>query len=109
MIEYQCTNCGVQGVKLWREPGVFMSRIHPKCADCAVEHERIRGHIPASFTPWDVDKDGAHASANRGKVYTIGTLAPAIPTVDMQSFWGYLCTEPGRFKWWQRLPTLQPI
>jgi len=43
----------------------------------------------------------------RGETFTIGHLVPAVPTKDHTGYWGYLSIEPGCFKWWKRLPTLQ--
>lgn len=97
-IPYECCDCGVEGVKLWREYNTFLENQSLKCRTCsekeaAPARERRRHENPAAAKLMDeMDTD------------TIGWRVPAVPTEDGSTFWGYTSVPEGRALWWYALP-----
>jgi len=83
--KYRCSKCGRAGYKLWRQYNTFLDHIRLLCAACAEETE---GEM------LDLTQQSQ-----------IGNLVPAIPTVDLESYWGS-ASAPGEARlWWNRLRT----
>lgn len=101
MKNYLCSNCKVDGVKLWREWNTFADETLLLCADCAVKHEKIEGRT--------VGDDGRipdkHAGHLGQKTDQIGLLIPAVPYGDSDTFWGYSSVPDEGVAWWKALPT----
>lgn len=94
--DYKCGNCGITGIKLWRE----YQTSHPelRCAKCAGEvgKKSIEG----------IDADGTLPSEFGVRTDSIGWYVPAVPTEDGIGWWGYTSVPDAGVNWWRRLPTL---
>jgi len=82
-IEYKCTKCGIDGVKLWRQYNTFLDHLEVLCKDCA---EKDQGK--------SIKEDSDR----------IGYLVPAIPTKEGDTFWGLGAVPTSLAIWWYRLP-----
>lgn len=78
---YKCSDCGAEGVRLWREYQTFLDRQKLRCRTCSEKHEEkeLRGD-------------------------QIGWLIPAVPSPDGKTFWGYMSIPMSASKWWRSLP-----
>lgn len=93
---YFCTNCGVQGVKLWRIPGRFNNH-QVLCANCTCIEQKIEIS--------SVDENGTLAlPGTRQRTPQIGNRIPAIPKPENNSFWGYADSPVESKNWWNGLP-----
>ena len=92
MIEYKCSKCGIESVRLWRQYQTFLDYVELMCVDCA-EKDQNR---PSGF-----DKNG---NKILGQTDQIGWLVPAVPTIEDDTFWGYSSVPQDRVKWWYSLP-----
>ena len=88
-IIYKCFNCGVEGVKLWRQYQTFLNHIELLCVDCALKNQNKNEEITEEIIK---RKD------------SIGCLVPAVPTIEEDTFWGYAAVPIDRCKWWFDLP-----
>lgn len=95
-MEYKCTTCGVEGVKLWREYNIFLSHQTLECVDCACKSQDKDASL--------VDEDGMRP-CNSGLVTTdqIGWRVPACPT-ENGTFWGYTSVPQKDVLKWKSLP-----
>jgi hypothetical protein len=82
-IVYTCKDCGACGVRLWREYNTFLDNITLRCRACAMLNQPGKA---------SADSDA------------IGWLIPAVPTVEMDTFWGYTSVPQDRCAWWDALP-----
>ncbi len=79
---YECSECGVRGVRLWREYGVFAREVSPLCASC-------------------VQQDQKEALVQD----QCGSFVPAVPTHEVDTpWWGYLAIPREWYGWWLGLP-----
>lgn len=91
---YECYRCHMTGVKLWREWNTFLDQQQLLCHDCI--------HI--------VKKDQVERNKEMTETYRIpetdqlGGMAPAVPTEDGQTFWGYSSVPSAGVEWWKALP-----
>lgn len=99
---YACSTCQAKDVKLWRQYNTLANHIKLLCAPCACRDQKVAD---------DVDKNGLIRSsipefAARGsRTDQIGSLVPAVPTEDGDTFWGYTSVPQPGVEWWKRLPT----
>jgi hypothetical protein len=99
-IEYRCTLCGAEGVKLWREYQTFADQTELLCVDCAEKSPLASGKKCRLNFP------RLEAGGKYPDVYSdqIGWLVPAVPDVEAESFWGYTSVPQDRVEWWKQLP-----
>lgn len=100
-ITYCCTKCGKSGIKLWRQYQTFLDHIQLLCGACALTDQKLEGPIG----------DDGRRPAEPGSERTtdqIGWLIPAVPTVELDTFWGYSSVPDDRLRWWRALPTDAP-
>lgn len=84
---YTCSDCGVRGVKLWREYQTFLDSQTLRCRACCEKHA------------------GKPKSENSDQ---IGWSVPAVPTPDGTTFWGYSSVPILAVNWWDALPETNP-
>ena len=98
---YVCSNCPAHGVKLWRlyPNSVLAEHQVLLCAACAA---------PGI----DVDDDGRRDDDGGRETWTDqldhaehGSMVPAVPTEDGETFWGYTSVPEDGVRWWRALPT----
>lgn len=92
-IEYTCEDCGVSGVRLWREYNTFLNHIRLRCRSCAILNQKGK-----ASNCWTSEPFGDQ----------IGWLVPAVPTVELDTFWGYSSVPQDRVDWWHALPVSLP-
>lgn len=80
---YMCATCHAEGVKLWREGGVF-GPFTLLCMVCACREQK-------------------RAPPKLGGTDQIGLRVPAVPDGE-GSFWGYTSVPDDRVAWWKALP-----
>ena len=94
-IEYKCSKCGVENVKLWRQYQTLACYVDLLCAYCAMEDQDKVGVV---------GEDGRRQSELGDWTDQIGWLVPAVPTVEMDTYWGYTSVPQDRVEWWKKLP-----
>lgn len=95
-LPYVCSKCGVEGVKLWRQWNTMASDINLLCAMCASHDQEER------LT--DLDERGYHTDEWSSRSCLIGSLAPAVPTEEGDTYWGFTSVPDGPLNWWYSLP-----
>lgn len=95
---YVCGKCGATGVKLWRPYNTFPEPQDLTCAVCSAQEE--------GKDIGDIDESGCHNSEMGGHTDQIGWRVPAIPTEEMDNYWGYTSVPGPGVEWWRKLPTL---
>lgn len=103
--EYLCGQCGVLGVKLWREYQTFLNHQSLLCGACACREQSKEGK---TFTV-DARPDGGASAGYREDKHAlrgdqIGWRIPAVPTADGRTYWGYTSVPSEGVAWWFRLP-----
>ena len=98
---YRCADCGVAGVKLWRPWSTVAEHVVLRCAACALKRS---AHADKDVR---VDDDGFMPS-RYGRTDQVGSMAPAVPTADGETYWGYTSVPDDGVAWWKRLPTRLP-
>ena len=86
---YKCSKCGVTDVKLWRYYNTFLEYQELFCLKCACHNQKKTLKTMSERT----DK--------------IGSLIPAVPTENGDTFWGYSSVPQDGCEWWYNLPTLK--
>jgi hypothetical protein len=99
MIDYRCSKCGLTGHKLWRQSHVCADQIDLLCATCA-ESDQKESHPGEKIEVGKSYVDG-HLTDQ------LGSLVPAIPVEDEDTFWGYTSTPNEGCLWWHQLPTFK--
>ncbi len=96
---YQCCDCAVSDVKLWRALFHRTSRGKLRCCDCAAKNQH---HLDIH----DMAETGMHMNMNKtGMTDQIGCLVPAIPMKESDAFSGDIQAYPEEdWAWWDRLP-----
>jgi hypothetical protein len=97
---YECYRCHVTGVKLWREWNTFLDHQRLLCYACVnvekpdaiAEHEKFKKDYPGMMDNTD----------------QLGGMAPAVPTEDGSTFWGYSSVPQAGVEWWKALPENRP-
>lgn len=87
---YECSKCGVDGVKLWRQYNTLACYIELMCVDCAEKDQDKKCMLEAEDRFERTDQ--------------IGWLIPAVPTPDRHTFWGYTSVPEDGCVWWKDLP-----
>ncbi len=104
-ITYECSRCGAKNCKLWRDYQTFLNHLELYCICCAGEDQKKDIS--------DVDNQGRRrlakdeeymASRTDYRSDQIGWLVPAVPTAEMDTFWGYTSVPEDRCEWWYALP-----
>lgn len=90
---YECSKCGVSGVKLWR--GFNSFHVDLFCVKCASQHPTIDIST--------LDKNGMRLE-NGERTDQIGFYVPAVPCESGETYWGYTSVPDAGVTWWQRLP-----
>ncbi len=128
---YTCGECGVGGVKLWREYQTFLNHQSLRCLHCACrEQDKVRtptedgrslytgvvhhwyrtadmadghwvGYDPKEGPPPNAIETGS----KRERTDQIGWRVPAVPTEENDTYWGYTSVPTPGVEWWCRLPT----
>lgn len=80
---YQCTCCGNDSVRLWRESNTFADQTDLLCVDCCEERSGRKCELPTSDQ--------------------IGWWLPAV-AASGGTFWGYTSVPEERVKWWHDRP-----
>lgn len=101
---YQCSACGVVGLKLWRQYNTVASELDLLCGPCALKDQKHDGPIgeDGRCPTWIAPHDDKPIMTDQ-----IGGLVPAIPTEDNSTFWGYTSVPASGVRWWRGLPTLK--
>ena len=68
------------------------------CAECAKKDQKKR---------FAVDEAGEHVDRYGHKSDQIGWLIPAVPTDDMDTYWGYTTVPEVGCVWWDMLPVVE--
>lgn len=89
-VQYVCSKCGTENVKLWREYQTCADRAALECASCS---------MPGMI----VDEEGFHPDPNHGKTDSFNWKVPAVPVGD--TYWGYTSVPSQDLEWWKALPT----
>jgi len=96
---YICSRCHVPGLKLWRQYNTMTNHLKLVCARCADPKTAV-------------DRSGCHKDRYGQKsdqltdiIGTTGSLVPAVPTVEGDSYWGYTSVPLAGCVWWKALPT----
>lgn len=89
---YACTECGVTGVRLYREYQTFLNHSSLECTACALKHYK-RTHEGK-----DYDMEGKTVT------FDIGWMVAAIPSEEGRTYWGYIGAPAAAVEWWLRLP-----
>ncbi len=95
--DYKCGECGAHGVKLWRLYQTFLDHQQFTCAECSAKAEdkdisgiNADGCMPCELGCGDTDQ--------------IGWRVPAIPTEELDTYWGYSSVPQPGCDWWRKLP-----
>jgi hypothetical protein len=106
-IDYRC-KCGAAGVKLWRQYNTFLDHIELHCVDCGLKRaQKLRKFgYSKELICTEVAADGSHLFYG-SKNYELNSLVPAVPTAELDTFWGYTSTPQDRWQWWLALPLRQ--
>jgi len=91
---YVCCKCGAKGVKLWRLYNTFLDHQKLTCVVCSGKEEDVDVS--------DVDESGKFTS-EYGRTDQIGSLIPAVPTEECDTYWGYTSVPQGGVVWWREL------
>lgn len=90
--DYNCDDCKVHGVRLWREYQAMASVIELLCAHCG-EKNQAKSH-----------ESGWKSTFSRGQGEQIGWLIPAIPVEGRNTYWDQSSVPERGIRWWQCLP-----
>lgn len=82
---YECGDCGVTGVRLYREYQTFLDQQHLRCRKCACENQKKEQPCTSSE-------------------HEIGWLVAAVPTEDGTTYWGFTSVPDAGVTWWDQLP-----
>ena len=96
---YSCSQCKVDGVKLWRQYQTLADRVELLCACCSLTNQKLEG---------PVGPDGKRMTEHGMRSDSIGWLVPAVPTEEGDTFWGYTSVPQPGVTWWRKLPTEKP-
>lgn len=94
--EYACQQCGMTGVKLWREAHAYSGPLVLLCVDCCGKHEGI--------DPATVDEVGDRVRDDGWLTDQIGWWVPAVPDWDGEGMWGYTSSPPDDYERWRKMP-----
>lgn len=83
---YACGECGIRGVRLYREYNTFLEHQRLRCRACVVAE---------AGEPSELVGPGEH---------TIGWTVAAVPTEDGVTYWGYSSVPQEGVDWWDNLP-----
>jgi len=98
--DYECSQCGAKGCKLWRQYNTMASCLDLMCGPCALKDQNKEGA--------DIDDQGyiRDPEIDGMKCDQIGWLVPAVPCEEEEAtYWGYSLVPPDGVKWWRALPS----
>jgi hypothetical protein len=98
LADYRCGQCGLSGVKLWREYSTFYDKKDLRCAVCACAKYGEDVSKIDSEGRSDFKGDGMRSDS-------IHWLVPCVPDTG-GSVWGYTSVPPEACRWWKDLPTI---
>lgn len=127
---YKCHECGVGGVKLWRDYQTFLEHQSLLCLKCACDEQgkvrtptengdsfytgkihywyRTKTMLPDHWNGYDPKKgppkDAVETKEERETTDQIGWRVPAVPTKENDTYWGYTSVPDDGCKWWDNLP-----
>lgn len=96
---YCCSRCRVPGLKLWRQYNTFLSHLQLVCAGC------IDPAVKVGRDGMHTDRYGQRSDQMTDRIGTTGSLVPAVPTEQADTFWGYSSVPIAGVAWWRALPT----
>lgn len=110
---YECAQCEVRGVKLWRQFQTFADQIELLCKLCAIiDQEKTIDRQEQEYIA-SLKKHGAPIEPPP-ESDQIGNLIPAVPDIlpsprnwilhKDATFWGYSSVPRGGRMWWHTLP-----
>ena len=102
---YICSRCKTPGLKLWRQyntPVKFIELVCARCADPGLKVERDGTNL---------DEYKRRSDQITDRIGTTGSLIPAVPTEEADTYWGYSAVPIAGVAWWRALPTYagQPL
>jgi hypothetical protein len=96
----KCGECGVSGVKMWREYSTFLNDQTFRCIDCACKEDGADASTAR--------EDGTVIS-NEIRSHSIGWRVPAVPDGE-GTYWGYTANIPADdLEFWNKLPLRSPV
>lgn len=93
-VDYRCSKCKAEGIKLWRDYNTCADYIELKCAVCLAPEEKV-------------DDQGKVNYKDFGKTDQLKGHVPAIPVDD--TYWGYTSVPSQDVEWWIALPTYKSL
>lgn len=100
---YKCSRCAAHGIKLWRQYNTMASHLELLCCRCA-NPKRAADMSIEGRSPVD-DSIPKHRSDQLDDVVgKTGSLVPAVPTIDCDTYWGYSAVPVAGCAWWRALP-----
>lgn len=92
---YVCGQCGATGIKLWRCLAFCVSQVDLRCAKC-LDHGEVdeEGYF----------KDSKYGKSDQCFIKELGSMLPAIPTEEENTYWGYTSVPMDGVMWWRNLP-----
>lgn len=103
---YKCHTCNATNCKLWRDSGAVFMPVKLECVDCSIKSQsnpRVTSYFSKIAASVQVAEDGTYNDTH-GRTDQIGWRAPAVPTEDNDSYWGYTSTPQAGVNWWVKLP-----
>jgi hypothetical protein len=83
---YRCMSCAATNRRLWRDYNTFLSSQILLCKSCALVDQQ------KNIERYQVD--------SRVKSDQVGSLIPAVPTEEGETFWGYSSVPAAGIAWW---------
>jgi len=85
---YKCEDCCKTGVRLYRYYQIPVYKQHLRCTNCALKSQSIES----------ID--------NIRNIHNIGSMVAAIPTQELNTYWGYCSVPSIGVEWWNNLPSI---
>lgn len=92
---YVCGKCDATGVKLWRDVVFCVDQVDLRCVSCMGRGEVDEGGY---------FKDSEYGKTDQCTIEELGSMLPAVPTEEEDSYWGYTSIPTAGVAWWRNLP-----